>query len=90
MQNSGELCDVRAIMAASSPFFRGMFTSDLAETSQENIFLKEVDYDNLLLHQPTMMKAFYLKIKYEASCQQLICFKCRASLMLVASPRSTD
>ena len=25
MQKSGELCDVRAIMAASSPFFRGMF-----------------------------------------------------------------
>jgi len=34
-------------MAASSPFFRGMFASDLAEKSQENIVLKEVDFDTL-------------------------------------------
>ena len=60
MQQSGELCDVvlstecgrsipvhRAVMAAASPFFRGMFASDLAERNKEAILLKEIDYDIL-------------------------------------------
>ena len=60
MQQCGELCDVtlsaecgrsirvhRAVLAAVSPFFRGMFASDLAEKNKEAILLKEVDYDVL-------------------------------------------
>lgn len=60
MQQNGELCDVtlstecgrsirvhRAVLAAASPFFKGMFASDLAEKNKEAVLLKDVDYDIL-------------------------------------------
>ncbi len=60
MQQAGELCDVtlctecgssvsvhKAILAATSPYFRALFASDMAEKNQDRILLKEIDFDVL-------------------------------------------
>lgn len=60
MQQNGELCDVvlttesgesisahRAILAASSPFFKGLFATNLAEKDQQVVLLKEINFDTL-------------------------------------------
>ena len=60
MQLNGKLCDVvlttesgesisahRVILAASSPFFKGLFATNLAEKDQQVVLLKEIDFDIL-------------------------------------------
>jgi hypothetical protein len=59
LRKDGQLCDValkvgtkqipthRAVLAASSPYFRAMFTTDMAEASQEVVTMKDVDPDVL-------------------------------------------
>ena len=60
LQQDGTLCDVifetekgeqipahRAVLAASSPFFRAMFVSSLVESTQKHVRLPDIDFDVL-------------------------------------------
>jgi len=60
MQQRGELCDVvletskqqqiaahRAVLSASIPYFRAMFSNKLLESTQNSIFINDLDHDIL-------------------------------------------
>lgn len=60
MQQCGQLCDVtlktntnqqvaahRAVLAASSPYFRAMFVNNLLESTQRSVIIKDIDFDIL-------------------------------------------